>query len=139
MVIRPSSARSARCSGALLAEAVIALGILATVMLPLAFAILHETKLCRSAYYRALALEVVDGEMEVLAAGDWRAFSQGRQSYPVRAVAATNLPSGEFVLTLEGQRARLEWIPRTRHAGGSRRRVDPAPDAQVGRRPVRFS
>ena len=103
---------------ALIAEAVVALGILVTVMLPLAFAFTQETKLCRSYYYRSVALELVDGEMEALVAGEWRAFQPGRQSYTVRAAAATNLPPGKFALTLEGQRVRLEWIPKARNAGG---------------------
>jgi hypothetical protein len=117
VVTRPSS-RPNRRRAALIAEAVIALGILVTVMLPLAFAFRQETKLCRSYYYKAIALELVDSEMEALAAGEWRVFPQGRQIYAVRAAAATNLPPGEFVLTLEGQRARLEWIPKVHNAGG---------------------
>ena len=117
MVTLRASRQSRRCA-ALIAEAVIAMGILVTVMLPLSFAFMQETKLCRSYYYKSVALELVDGEMEALAAGEWRAFKPGRQSYAVRAASATNLPPGEFVLTLEGQRARLEWIPKTRNAGG---------------------
>ena len=105
--------------GALLAEAVVALAILVAVMLPLAFAFRQETLLCRAAYFKAVAMEIVDGEMETLAAGEWRAFQPGRQPYPVRGAAATNLPPGAFLLTLEAGRARLEWIPQTRGAGGT--------------------
>ena len=105
--------------GALLAEAVVALAILVAVMLPLAFAFRQETMLCRAAYFKAVAMEIVDGEMEALAAGEWRAFQPGRQPYPVRAAAATQLPPGTFQLTLETGRARLEWIPKNRGAGGA--------------------
>ena len=102
----------------LLAEAVVALAILVTVMLPLAFAFLQETRLCRAAYFKAVAMEIVDGEMEALAAGEWRAFQPGRQNYPVRAASSTNLPPGAFLLTLEAGRARLEWNPTKHGAGG---------------------
>lgn len=99
-------------------EMVIALCILVLTMLPLAFAFRHETRLLKAYYFRALAMEIVDGEMEVLAAGEWRAYSPGEQRYPVTAIAATNLPPGEFVLTLHEGRARLEWIPQKRNHGG---------------------
>ena len=97
--------------GALIAEAVVALAILSAVMLPLAFTFQQETRLGREAYFKAVAMEVVDGEMEALVAGEWRAFKPGPQPYPVRAAAATNLPRGGFTLTLNPGRARLEWAP----------------------------
>lgn len=105
--------------GALMTEAAVALGILGAVLLPLAFAFVQESKLCRAYHFKAVAMEIVDGEMEALAAGEWRAFQPGRQRYTVRAAASTNLPPGEFALTLGGGRARLEWIPKVRHAGGA--------------------
>ena len=118
MVTNLQPRRAVRSRGALMTEAVVALGILATVMLPVAFTFMQEAKLCRIYYYKAIALEIVDGEMETLAAGEWRAFQPGRQSYAVRVAAATNLPPGQFLLTLEATHARLEWIPTARNAGG---------------------
>lgn len=111
--------RSKRERGALATECIVALGILAAVMLPLSFSFLQEGKACRAYYHRAVALEIIDGEMETLAAGEWRAFESGRQNYAVRAASATNLPAGEFVLTLRKGAARLEWIPKTRGSGGA--------------------
>lgn len=105
-------------AGALLTEAVVALGILAAVMIPLAFTFQEETRTCRTHYYKAVAMEIVDGEIETLAAGEWRAFRTGKQSYGVGAAAATNLPPGDFLLTLDKARVRLEWIPRAGGAGG---------------------
>lgn len=105
-------------AGALQIEAVVAMGILVAAMIPLAFTFLQETRTCRALYFKSVAMEIVDGEIETLAAGEWRAFRPGKQSYPVRAAAAMNLPPGEFVLTLDDARARLEWIPRTSGAGG---------------------
>ena len=104
--------------GSLITECVVALGILAAVMLPLAFSFLHEAKLCRAYYHKAVALEIIDGEMEALVAGEWRAFAAGEQPYPVRAASATNLPPGKFRLTLGEGRARLDWIPAARDQGG---------------------
>ena len=107
--------RFGTCAGALLAEAVVALAILAAVMLPLAFTFRQENHVCRDAYFKAVAMEVADGEMETLLAGEWRAFQPGRQPYPAKAPAATNLPPGEWMLTLDSPRLRLEWNPTLRH------------------------
>ncbi len=98
-------------SGYLITEMIVAIGILAFVMLPLAFSFAQEQRLCRTYYFEAIAMEIIDGEMEVLAAGEWQAFPEGAQTYTVRAEAAQNLPPGRFVLTRQGHRLRLEWVP----------------------------
>ena len=103
----------------LMTEAVIALAILALASLPLAFEFTHETQIARAYYHRAVAMEIVDGEMEVLAAGEWRAFKPGAQAYPVTAQSSRNLPPGDFVLTVGADRLKLEWTPKVRGQGGT--------------------
>jgi hypothetical protein len=64
------------------------------------------------AYVRAIAMELVDGEMELLAAGRWHEVAgDGNYDYPVNAGAAQNLPPGKFTLTVRGRQLRLEWRP----------------------------
>jgi len=116
MVIRPKSSRR---QGALATEAIVALGILVLVLMPIALTFLQESKALRAYYFKAVAMEIIDGEMEALAAGEWRVLSPGTQSYAVRAASATNLPPGEFILTLTNTLARLEWIPKNRGVGGA--------------------
>lgn len=122
MVIRPHSSlrrHAWRQQAMLLTEMTVALAILALVMLPMAFAFWQETRLAKTSYARAVAMEIVDGEMEALVAGGWRALTPGGPgAYPVMAFAATNLPPGEFMLTLGEGRAKLEWIPKGRNRGG---------------------
>jgi len=119
MVIRPIESHSTRLRcGALITEVVVAMGILTFAMLPLAFSIVREQKLTRAYFNRAIVMEIIDGEMETLMAGEWRAFVPGAQSYPVRAEAARSLPPGRFVLTLDGDRVRLEWLPKKTGKGG---------------------
>jgi hypothetical protein len=55
-------------------------------------------------------MEIVDGEIEVLAAGEWRAYHSGTQEYKASAGAATNLPAGKFLLTIRDRQLRLEWL-----------------------------
>jgi hypothetical protein len=115
MVIRLEHAQRKRQRGALMAEVAVGISILVAVLLPLSLAMLKDQKLCRAYYYRAVAMEIVDGEMEILAAGEWRAFKNaGAQPYPVRADAAKNLPPGHFILTRQDKLFRLEWVPKTK-------------------------
>ena len=94
------------------------MAILSGVVLPLAYSIAAERRYARAVYQRAIAMEIVDGEMEVLAAGGWRAFTNGVTDYPVHAGAATNLPPGRFVLTMSPEELRLEWRPSVEQHGG---------------------
>ena len=119
MVIRSvKSILSGRRRGALITEVVIAMGLLTFSMLPLAFSIVREQKLTRAYFNRAIVMEIIDGEMEALMAGEWRAFMPGAQTYPVRAEATKSLPTGKFLLTLDGDRVRLEWSPEKSGRGG---------------------
>lgn len=119
MVIRPQRVvPGTRQRGALMIEVAVGMAILVAVLLPLSLSMLKDQKLCRAYYYRAVAMEIVDGEMEILAAGEWRAFKPGSQTYPVRAGAAKNLPPGRFILTRESQLIRLEWVPGKKRGAG---------------------
>jgi hypothetical protein len=119
MVIRSMRSHPRRRRrGALITEVVIAMGILTIAILPLAFSIVREQKLTRAYFNRAIVMEIIDGEMETLMAGEWRACMPGAQAYPVRAEAARSLPPGKFVLTLDSDRIRLEWLPEKTGKGG---------------------
>ncbi len=103
--------------GSLITEMAVAMAFLVAAILPLAYSFAREQKLMRASYLQTVAMEVVDGEMEILAAGEWRAFQPGRQIYsPVRPVA--NLPEGNFSLTINGRQLRLEWQAVNRDQGG---------------------
>lgn len=104
--------------GFLTTEVVVAMGILLVALLPLSYAFVKERQLSRALYYRAVAMEIVDGELDVLRAGAGRVFADGSHAYIPRAEAAGNLPPGRFVLTREGKRLRLEWEPAKRGRGG---------------------
>lgn len=96
--------------GALMIDAVVAMAILAIAVVPLGFSFAKEHQLLKVEYQRAVATEIVDGEMEILAAGAWKNFPDGSQSYSVQAGAATNLPPGHFRLAKTGNHLRLEWM-----------------------------
>jgi hypothetical protein len=113
--------RGRRChflQGTALIEIVVALCILSLVMIPISFSFIGEQRELGVYYHRAIAIEAVDGEMEILRAGEWRAFSEGAQDYAVRNPAATNLPPGRFILTRQGRHLRLQWRPEGKDKGG---------------------
>lgn len=100
-------------------ELIVAMGLLVGAILPLAYSVAAERKLARALYSRAVAMEIVDGEIEVLLAGGWRACNPGTRPYEVRGRAVTNLPPGKFLVTLNSNVIRLEWRPETRQKGGA--------------------
>lgn len=101
----------AKQAASLTTEMMVALGILVIAMMPLALSFVREHKVVRSAYQQGIAMEIIDGEMEILAAGEWRAFPQGSNQYILKADSAVNLPAGKAWLTIKEKQLRLEWIP----------------------------
>ena len=101
----------AATQGMLMTELVIAMSILAFAVFPLGFSFIQEQKLCRMYYQRAVLGEILDGELEVLAAGDWLVLPDGTHPFSTRAESAVNLPPRRFSLTRQEHRLRLEWIP----------------------------
>jgi hypothetical protein len=92
-------------------DLMVALAILALAIVPLGFSFSHERTVLRMDYCRAVANEIVDGEMEVLAAGGGKEYLDGSHVYTVHSLAAKNLPPGHFELTKTGNHLRLEWAP----------------------------
>jgi Tfp pilus assembly protein PilV len=111
-------------SGTLMVELVIAIAILGIAMLPLAYSVGQEHTLQRKSYQRAVAMELVDGEMEIMLAGQWRDFKEGTQPYSFHGESATNLPPGQAQLTIKGNHLRLDWTPDSNAAGAVHREAD---------------
>jgi len=100
-------------------DLIVGMAILTLAIMPLAFSFLRDRQLLHAEYYRATVMEIVDGEMEILAAGAWRDFPDGQQDYAVHANTAGHLPPGHFQLTKTDKHLRLEWIPVKRQGVGT--------------------
>ena len=107
-----------RRTGALMVEFLVAMALVMGALLPLAYSFAKEKRLARALYQRAVAMEIVDGEIEILAAGGWKSISNGVSELRVQAVAATNLPPGQFLVTKANKTVKLEWVPAVRQHGG---------------------
>jgi hypothetical protein len=105
--------------GLLMVDLVVGMAILTLAIMPLAFSFARERQMLRVEYLHAVAVEIVDGEMEILAAGAARDYPEGAQVYPVHAAAAASLPPGHFQLTRTGNHLRLEWTPEERAGIGA--------------------
>jgi hypothetical protein len=104
--------------GYLAVDLLVAMGLLIIAVFPLAYSLDREQRLFRAYYYRAVAMEIVDGEMEVLAAGGWKVLPEGKHDFSVKAESARNLPPGHFFATREARLVRLEWVPAKKDKGG---------------------
>jgi hypothetical protein len=118
MVIRRNH-RTGRQRGAFMTDVTVATALLVVALLPIAYSFASEKRLAMAYYQRAIAMEIVDGEIEALAAGGWRTFTPGTHEYTVHAGAATNLPPGKFLLTVETHKVQLAWQPAIKHYGGA--------------------
>ncbi len=105
-----STGRSRR-RGFLQVDLMVGLAILAIAILPLGYSFVRQRQVLRIEYCRGVADEIVDGEMEILAAGAAKNLPDGSQRYAVRAEAAGQLPPGHFQFTKTGNHLRLEWQP----------------------------
>lgn len=108
-----------RQTGALMIELLVAVALLLGGLLPIAYGIASEKKLARASYQRAVAMEIVDGELEALLAGGRNGLTNGTWNYRVHANAAVNLPPGHFLITVGANRVRLEWRPALKDNGGT--------------------
>jgi hypothetical protein len=98
-------------SGALMTEVLIGMAIFAIAVMPLAVSFMTNQITMRRLYQKAVTMEAIDGEMEILAAGEWHSFKEGAQAYPMEAARAKNLMRGSATLTVTGNHLKLEWKP----------------------------
>ncbi len=99
----------ARRRGFLQIDLAVGLAILGIAILPLGYAFQRERQVLKIEYQRAVLNELVDGEMEILAAGAAKNLPDGAQNLAVKSKAAEKLPPGHFQLTKTGNHLRLAW------------------------------
>jgi hypothetical protein len=111
MVIRPQQSSPRRRAAVLMTDLVVAMSFICLAAIPLATSFTQERRVLLTSYQRAVAMEIVDGEMELLVAGEWQSYSNGVYQLTPSANAATNLPPGKLQLTVKNKHLVLEWQP----------------------------
>ena len=114
MVIQPGKHQSRR--GALEVDMLIALTLLFAAAIPLMCTFSTDARGLRFGYDRAVAMECVDGEMEILAAGAWRNQPLGTNQITLSGNAAKNLHPPTATLIRQAGSIRVEWRPDGRRA-----------------------
>ena len=93
-------------------DVAIALTVLALVFIPLSVSSSGDLDLARRHYFEAVALQLIDGEMDVLLAGERQKYTSGEHRIRLLGKAVQNLPEGEFVLSVQDQKLTLAWVPK---------------------------
>jgi hypothetical protein len=101
--------RFRRCGGWMNVDMLVAIALLLLVVLPLAYGMVGERRLLDAELRRAALVELLDGELEVLLAGEWRQRPEGESDIPLTGAAAARLLPGRCVLIKSGKSLRLEW------------------------------
>lgn len=121
MVISKTNSQGER--GMLEVDMTIAITILFLAVLPLAYSFGSDAKAMRRNYERAIAMELLDGKMEMLAAGAWRNHPPGTNEIRLTGNAAINLTTNRALLIIQPDRIRLEWRPANRTSLGITREL----------------
>ena len=122
MNIRPTTRLTNRLAFLQL-DVAVAITFLALVFIPLSISSSGDLDLARRHYFEAVALQLIDGEMDVLLAGERRKYTTGEHRITPVGEAVQNLPEGEFVLTVHDQKLTLAWVPTKRAKWGRIERV----------------
>jgi len=122
-MILSRTTRVARCRAFLQLDVAVAITVLALVFIPLSVSSSGDLDLARRQYFEAVALQLIDGEMDVLLAGERRKYTPGEHRITPVGEAVQNLPEGEFVLTVQDQKLTLAWVPTKRAKWGRVERV----------------
>jgi len=102
--------------GALEVDMLIALALLFGAAIPLMCTFGSDAHALRFHYDRAVAMECVDGEMEILAAGAWRNHPVGTNEITFSGNAAKNLHPPTATVIRQADFIRVEWRPEGRRA-----------------------
>ncbi len=115
--------RLARRRAFLQLDVAVAITVLALVFIPLSVSSSGDLDLARRQYFEAVALQLIDGEMDVLLAGERQKYTTGEHRITPVGESVQNLPEGEFVLTVHDQKLTLAWVPTKRAKWGRVERV----------------
>jgi hypothetical protein len=88
-----------------------AVALLCVALLPLAYSFINDRRAIRDTYERAVAMQLLDGEMEILVAGAGRQYPLGTNELTLTGNAVTNLSSRHALLLVQPGKFRLEWHP----------------------------
>ena len=108
MILRPTP-RAAKRLAFVQLDVALAVSILLLVFIP--FSVTSSSKLDLARRQHFVALQMIDGELDVLMAGERQKFSPGEHKITPPGEAVKTLPVGEFILTVEEKQLTVAWVP----------------------------
>lgn len=119
-----------RRRGGILMELLVALALLALVLLPLAGGFAGQRRMAKQLSQRLVLTELIDGEMEFIAAGRWRRFTEGTNTLEIEMPPGFLPPPGRTFVIRNVNHFKVVWEPETRLAIGRIERHWTAPVRQ---------
>ena len=110
MILRPTS-RAAKRLAFVQLDVALAVSILLLVFIPFSVTSSSKLDLARRQHFEAVALQMIDGELDVLMAGEWQKFSPGEHKITPPGEAVKTLPVGEFILVVKENQLSIAWVP----------------------------
>lgn len=104
----------------LILEVAVAFSILSVALIGLGGAFVTHHRLSEYNYIKATVMEIVDGEMEILLAGEWPSVEEGTHPYVLHGEALKRLPRGTCSISRSGKTLKLEWVWRPSRGAGLR-------------------
>lgn len=92
-------------------DVAVAIAILMLVFIPLTVTSSGKLDLARRHHVEAVVLQLIDGEIDVLLAGELKKYKAGEQRITPSGDVVEMLPKGDFVLTVKEKQLELVWVP----------------------------
>ncbi len=99
-------------------DLVVAMFLMVAALMPLGMTLAKDSELYRAWSLRARAMTVVDGELEVLAAGVWKEYGPGEHELVPKSGAELS-GYGSFRVLVDAESIQVRWIPGKKYRGGT--------------------
>ena len=129
--MKPPPPHSRRPAGALTIELVVAAAMLLTVFLPLGLGLVTQHRQARDLHLRAVIMQHLDGELEVLSAGGWRQLPAEGRRWELAPQPGALVPRGHFEAVAADGWLRVSWQPAPGQRGRTLQRETRLPEAAV--------
>ena len=110
MILRPTP-RAAKRLAFVQLDVALAVSILLLVFIPFSVTSSSKLDLARRQHFKAVALQMIDGELDVLMAGERQKYIPGEHKITPPGEAVKTQPVGEFILTVQENPRTIAWVP----------------------------
>ena len=92
-------------------DLMLAVSILMLLFIPFGVTSSGKLDLARRQHFEAVALQMIDGELDVLLAGERQKYPLGEHKITPPGAAVKTLPVGEYILVVKENQLSIAWVP----------------------------